>query len=121
MRTNHNSQSRISNPLVILGFALGLAGTFLAMLGFAAPSSSEGPYPRPGHTERISFAGTVEADGDSARPSVSADGRFIAFESGANNLFPGDANEKPDVFVYDRKTAAMVRVSEGADGTPGND
>ena len=38
----------------------------------------------------------------SHRPSVSPDGRYVAFESGARNLVPGDTNNRSDVFVHDR-------------------
>jgi Tol biopolymer transport system component len=34
--------------------------------------------------------------------SLSADGRFVAFDSWAGNLVPGDTNASPDVFVHDR-------------------
>src|SRR5207253_8937535 len=35
-------------------------------------------------------------------PAVSADGRFVAFDSAASNLVPGDTNGTFDVFVRDR-------------------
>ncbi len=47
----------------------------------------------------------------SARPSISADGRFVAFESTAGNLVPNDANGLPDVFVHDRETCNTIRAS----------
>ena len=43
--------------------------------------------------------------------SISADGRFIAFGSSADNLVPGDTNETFDVFVRDRLTRTTERVS----------
>jgi len=46
-----------------------------------------------------------------ADPAVSADGRFIAFSSWATNLVAGDTNGRWDVFVYDRETTAVERVS----------
>jgi Tol biopolymer transport system component len=45
----------------------------------------------------------AEADGPSSSPSLSADGRFVAFTSEADNLVPGDTNTVADVFVYDRQ------------------
>lgn len=77
-----------------------------------------------GSTERVSVgAGGVEgdADSDSKRPMLSADGRFVAFESRASNLVPGDTNGRPDVFVRDRWRGTTERVSvddagAGADG-----
>jgi Tol biopolymer transport system component len=49
-------------------------------------------------------------------PALSADGRFIAFDSVAPNLVPGDTNGKFDVFVSDMSTGADQRVSVGAAG-----
>jgi Tol biopolymer transport system component len=52
------------------------------------------------------------ANGDSGRPTISADGRFIAFQSDASNLVgTEDFNLLWDVFVFDRTTEHMVRVS----------
>lgn len=48
---------------------------------------------------------------DSESPSISADGRYIAFASDANNLVEGDSNDKRDIFVYDRDTDAIERIS----------
>jgi len=42
---------------------------------------------------------------DSASTAVSADGRYVAFYSYANNLVPGDVNSNYDVFVRDRQLA----------------
>ncbi|MFA5508567.1 MAG: hypothetical protein WC314_13355 [Vulcanimicrobiota bacterium] len=43
--------------------------------------------------------------------SLSADGRYVAFTSDANNLVLGDTNRNLDVFVHDRQTAQTTRVS----------
>ncbi|MBI3843533.1 MAG: hypothetical protein HY292_02730 [Planctomycetes bacterium] len=52
--------------------------------------------------------------------AISADGRFIAFTSPASNLVSGDQNGLYDVFVRDRATGAIERVSTTSDGTEGN-
>jgi Tol biopolymer transport system component len=53
----------------------------------------------------------------SHHPSISANGRFVAFESYASNLVPGDTNDQPDVFVKDLQTGALVRAGfNGAQG-----
>ncbi len=44
----------------------------------------------------------AEANGISERPKISADGRFVAFESEANNLAADDTNTGTDIFVRDR-------------------
>jgi Tol biopolymer transport system component len=54
--------------------------------------------------------------GDSEGPSVSADGRFVAFVSSAANLVPGDGNEVRDVFLWDRSSRQVELVSVRADG-----
>ena len=61
----------------------------------------------------------TEADGRSAYPSVSADGRYVAFESMATNLVDDDTNGRKDIFVYDRETATVALVSLADDGTQG--
>ena len=64
--------------------------------------------------------GGVQGDDWSTQPSVSANGRFVAFSSGASNLVPGDTNDAYDVFVRDRHTGTTRRVSLGPDSVQGN-
>lgn len=61
-----------------------------------------------------------EGDRFSINPSISADGRFIAFESTATNLVPGDTNNKSDIFVRDRLTNITTRISVNSIGNQGN-
>src|SRR5260221_358848 len=51
---------------------------------------------------------------------ISPDGRFVAFESRASNLVPGDTNGARDVFLRDRLNGTTERVCVGAGGTQGN-
>ena len=62
----------------------------------------------------------TQADGGSESPAVSADGRFVAFESVASNLVPGDTNGAFDVFVHDRQTGTTTRANVASDGTQAN-
>jgi Tol biopolymer transport system component len=56
-----------------------------------------------GTTSRVSVSGTGgQANGSNYRPAISADGRYVAFDSDASNLVPGDTNDTNDVFVRDR-------------------
>src|SRR4051794_40131562 len=74
---------------------------------------------RTGRTERVSVsAAGRQGDGGSFSPSISADGRFVAFASRANNLVPGDTNGVTDVFVRDwlRGTTERVSIATGAQG-----
>ncbi len=74
-----------------------------------------------GTTERISVGSGGEANGDSIYPSLSDNGRLVAFASRASNLVPDDSNGVTDVFVYDRQTGSMERVSVDSNGVAGND
>ncbi len=51
-----------------------------------------------------------------ASPSLSADGRFVAFASFGADLVPGDTNGKQDVFVHDRVLGTTERVSVSSFG-----
>lgn len=74
-----------------------------------------------GSTTRISTAaGGAQADGESVDSFVSPDGRYVAFESTATNLVPGDTNGKRDVFVKDVQTGAIYRASVDSSGAQGN-
>jgi Tol biopolymer transport system component len=65
-----------------------------------------------GIIERVTVdAAGAEADGQSARPSISADGRYVSFYSAADNLVAGDTNGVSDVFVFDRHARTVERVS----------
>ncbi len=74
-----------------------------------------------GTTERVSVAtGGGEANLGGGYPSISGDGRFVAFESAASNLVVGDGNSRGDVFVHDRQTGATERVSVSSGGLEAN-
>ena len=70
-------------------------------------------------TTRVSGprAGASGSGGNSTRPSISADGRHVAFHSFASNLVLGDTNNAADVFVHDRVTGETTRVSVASGGT----
>ncbi len=79
------------------------------------------PIPNPGTTTRESVSSTEEeGDRRSNAPSVSADGRYVAFESEARNLVSDDTNKKKDVFVRDRVLGTTTRISVASDGTEAN-
>lgn len=72
-------------------------------LGFALPA---------GAVERISVASNgAQGNFQSRYPTISADGRYVAFESDATTLVPGDSNNATDIFVRDRLAGTTVRVS----------
>jgi Tol biopolymer transport system component len=74
-----------------------------------------------GDTTRISVGpGGAEGNGGSFSPSVSADGRYIAYWSNASDLVPDDTNKTGDIFVFDRNEGTTTRVSVASDGTQGD-
>lgn len=62
-----------------------------------------------------------QGDGFSHEPSISANGRWVSFESYATNLVPGDTNQVPDMFLHDRTTGETTRVSIDSAGGQGSD
>ncbi len=74
-----------------------------------------------GSSERVSVAGDGgESNDSSSQPAISADGRYVAFASRADNLVADDNNGEYDIFVHDRSTGSTERVSVGRDGVQGD-
>ena len=93
---------RALTPIVGLGLLL-----LLPALLTPEPTRSADDDP---WTIRISVsAAGVEGNSTSNTPSVSPDGRFVAFYSLASNLVPGDTTSG-DLFVWDRNTGQLTRV-----------
>ncbi|WP_455208855.1 PKD domain-containing protein [Kaarinaea lacus] len=69
---------------------------------------------------KLSIAGSEEANGASINPSISADGRYVVFESDASNLVADDFNNTTDVFVADTLNNTIERVSVGFNGVEAN-
>ncbi|MBE9534530.1 MAG: PD40 domain-containing protein, partial [Proteobacteria bacterium] len=70
-----------------------------------------------GTTTRVSVdSAGVQGNGDSNSPSISADGRYVAFESSANDLVAGDTNPLSDMFVHDLLGGATTLVSVDSAG-----
>ena len=77
--------------------------------------------PKAGQTLHISRPLTAtQTDGDSRDPSVSHNGRWVAFASTTNNLIAGDTNNRQDIFLRDVTGNTTVRVSVGLSGTQAN-
>jgi len=53
----------------------------------------------------------TQGNGDSDRPTITPDGRFVAFRSAADNLVPGDTNGREDLFLHDRQTGQTTRIA----------
>jgi hypothetical protein len=99
---------------------LALIASFLVLSPAAESAMDE--------TELISIqpteAGGLGADGVSFDPALSADGRYVAFESNAANLSSEDNDAFRDVFLRDTQTGAITLVSRRSaaeGGTGGNE
>jgi Tol biopolymer transport system component len=74
-----------------------------------------------GTTIRASVSSTgADGNGKNSSPSISADGRYVAFYSDASDLAPGDTNGTDDVFVRDTAARTTTRVSVNSSGGEGN-
>lgn len=72
-------------------------------------------------TERVSISSTgIESDGNSYKPAISDDGRFVVFVSHATNLVEIDTNDVSDIFVYDRLLKQIERVNLAVNGEQAN-
>ncbi|MCB0318513.1 MAG: PD40 domain-containing protein [Bdellovibrionales bacterium] len=70
---------------------------------------------------RISVSSAkAEANNNSSNPSISADGKFIVYQSLADNLVANDTNDTTDIFLYDRINETTTRVSVKTGGTEGD-
>lgn len=74
-----------------------------------------------GQTARVSVdSAGAQGSGASGLPAISADGRWVAFDSDAADLVAADGNGVRDVFLHDRQTGSTVRVSVNTPGAEGN-
>ena len=72
-------------------------------------------------TVRVSVSSTgAQGNGPSVFDAISADGRFVLFDSWATNLIPGDTNGVRDVFLRDRLLGRTTRISVGPAGRQAN-
>ncbi len=74
-----------------------------------------------GVTTRVSVDSSgAQANAGSGSPSISGDGRLVAFQSDATNLVSGDENGVADIFVHDNQTGTTERISRTSDGAGAN-
>ena len=70
-----------------------------------------------GETKRVSVSSAGgQSNAASSQPSLSADGRHVAFTSYASNLVANDMNNDADIFLHDRQTGTTTRVSLSSSG-----
>lgn len=113
-----------------------MAAASAALIVVSTLIGPRGPQPAAavdaGTTELISSGSSVNLSGSDASSIVessssprgvrviSTTGRYVVFESSATNLVQGDTNNKTDIFVLDRDTGTVERVSVASDGTQSN-
>jgi Tol biopolymer transport system component len=126
-RVNVATGGAEANDDVISAPALSDDGRFVVFLSAATnltPDESRGVFVRDrtrATTELVSTSSSgVPGNGFGGRVGVSADGRFVVFDSTSTNLVPNDTNELPDVFVRDLRRRTTERVSVSSSGEQGN-
>ncbi len=113
LRSVEASQASISGNGQIVAFNLTLVdsnGGYAATIGIRDMNSATISQP-------VMGIGGAAANGFSFTPSISSDGRFVAFHSYATNLV-ADAVSIPSVYLLDRLTGAISLVSKSAAGLP---
>lgn len=93
--------------------ALSADGRFLAYLSRSGADRTMVVLDRSAEagTSAVTYLGLEKVGAVEACPSLSGDGRFLAFSSSASNLVPNDTNEVADVFLFDRLKGSTKRVS----------
>jgi hypothetical protein len=120
-------KEKTMNPKYMKSMARFISAAMLfALLTGLVPGTAVPVRAAPGDITRISVDSSgAQANDGSSRSQISADGRYVAFVSGATNLVANDTNNAPDVFVKDRQTGATTRVSvvsqTGAQANGGSD
>lgn len=61
-----------------------------------------------------------DANGSSGQPRLSANGQFLVFSSDASNLIDSDSNNASDIFLLNRDTGLVRRLSQAIDGSDAN-
>ena len=97
----------------------------LIAFGINTPSGSTQVYVRNVRRKTTSLVSRTAAglpgNGMSTAGAISPDGRYVMFTSAATNLVPADTNDQLDVFVRNRKTNTIRRVSIGSHGQANNE
>ena len=88
---------------------VGAAAVLLTVAGATPAAAASAPSVV---TTRVSVScNGTQANSYAFEPAISGNGRYVAYFSDASNLVRGDTNDRNDVFVYDRRTRCVERVS----------
>lgn len=117
---NYSKISVLAKRLSFLLSGLILA-SLLALSGCGGGGGDDDPITPEVPIIRISVdSNGLGGDSTSQAPVVSADGRYVVFESSATNLVSGDTNNDRDIFVRDTQTNTITRVSVDSAGVESN-
>jgi hypothetical protein len=106
-KLKHSTRASALIATIVVALLLTMVGS-----GLAAPDD----------TTLVSAASSGEQGNlDSYQPSISADGRYVAFVSSADNLVESDTNGVVDVFVRDLQARTTERISVDDNGNQQND
>jgi hypothetical protein len=120
-----NTSTLLATNLVAArpGLHLSADGRFLAYAAISGTSNQIYAYDfQIGTNILVSrhFASGTNAFGNSDSPDISADGRYIAYRSFAEDIVTGDTNHLTDVFLYDQQTGLNTFVNVGVFGPADN-
>ncbi len=97
--------------------ATATAAAIDALGDFSASSDAGGAGAQSFSIERVSVDSSgVQGNYHSSSGSLSADGRYVTFSSGASNLIAGDTNGTYDIFVRDMQAGTNIRVNVNSSG-----
>jgi Tol biopolymer transport system component len=66
------------------------------------------------------YNGSPQPNKPTAQPSISKDGRYVAFTGWSDQIVPGDTNSATDVFLRDMQLGTTKRISINSKGQQGN-
>lgn len=128
--TGSNEQANAASDMFFGGPAISGDGRFVVFVSYANLTPDDGNHQPDiflrdrlkSETTLLSHSLTGEVlNGEVFAPAISADGRFVAFHSDADNLVIDDTNGSSDVFVLELATGTLERVSVSSDGSEGNE
>jgi Tol biopolymer transport system component len=119
-RIANTSTLLATNPLASrFGLHLSANGRFLAYAAASGTNNQIYAYDFQIGTNLLvskNFGSGTNGFGNSDTPDISADGRYIAYRSFAEDIVPGDTNRLTDLFLYDQQTGASSSVNVGTLG-----
>ncbi len=129
VRVNKNSSGQVSNDHAS-AYGISRTGRYVVFYTSAtnvAPGDGNGLHDvflrdrATGVTRLVSRTpGGASANAESGYATISANGQFVVFSSSATNLVAGDTNAAEDIFIYNRRTRNVRRVSVSSGEAQGN-